>query len=203
MKDSKNKFIYPIFFTLVVTAVTIFLLAGINYLTTDAIAMNEETTLRSTILYVFNIDYPAGDADKIEEIFNELIKSKQVGGKTIYYLEEGDEIVVYAFPVNGVALWGSVKAYVAISADYREIIGIDFVSHSETPGLGGRISENWFKEQFRGLKLDDSKDGEYIIYRPAPGGNVDSISGATLTSKAIRDLLNSGIHEFITEQRGE
>jgi len=203
MKDSKSRFLYPILFTLVITAVTIFLLAGINYLTTDAIAMNEETTLRSTILYVFNIDYPAGDADKIEEIFNELIKSKQVGGKTIYYLEEGDEIVGYAFPVNGVALWGSVKAYVAISADYREIIGIDFVSHSETPGLGGRISENWFKEQFRGLKLDDSKDGEYIIYRPAPGGNVDSISGATLTSKAIRDLLNSGIHEFITEQRGE
>ncbi len=203
MKDSKNKFLYPIFFTLIVTAVTIFLLAGINHLTTDAIAMNEETALRSTILYVFNIDYPAGDADKIAEIFNEHIKSKQVGDKTIYYLEEGNEILGYAFPVDGVALWGSVKAYVAITADYSEILGIDFVSHSETPGLGGRISEDWFKEQFRGLKLDDSQKGEYIIYRPAPGGNVDSISGATLTSKAIRDLLNNGIYEFITEQRGE
>jgi len=203
MKDSKNKFLYPIFFTLIVTAVTIFLLAGINHLTTDAIAMNEETALRSTILYVFNIDYPAGDADKIAEIFNEHIKSKQVGDKTIYYLEEGNEILGYAFPVDGVALWGSVKAYVAITADYSEILGIDFVSHSETPGLGGRISEEWFKEQFRGLKLDDSQTGEYIIYRPAPGGNVDSISGATLTSKAIKDLLNNGIYEFITEQRGE
>lgn len=203
MKASKSNFLYPIMFTLIVTAVTIFLLAGINYLTADAIALNEETALRSTILYVFNIDFPTGDAEKIEEIFNEHVKAKQVGEKTIYYIEEGDEIVAYAFPVDGVALWGSVKAYVAITADYSEILGMDFVSHSETPGLGGRISEDWFKEQFRGLKLEDREGGEYIIYRPAPGGNVDSISGATLTSKAIKDLLNNGIHEFITEQRGE
>jgi len=202
MKDFKRKYILPILFTIIVTAVTTFLLAGINYLTTDAIALNEETTLRSTILYVFNIDYPSGDAKKIEEIFTQHVKSKEVGDKTIYYIEDRNEISAYAFPVDGVALWGSAHAYVAISSDYNEILGIDFVSQSETPGLGGRISEAWFKEQFRGLKLGDIQDGEYIVYRPAPGGNVDGISGATLTSNAIRDLLNKGIYEFISEQRG-
>ena len=168
MKASKSNFLYPIMFTLIVTAVTIFLLAGINYLTADAIALNEETTLRSTILYVFNIDFPTGDAEKIEEIFNEHVKAKQVGEKTIYYIEEGDEIVAYAFPVDGVALWGSVKAYVAITADYSEILGMDFVSHSETPGLGGRISEDWFKEQFRGLKLEDREEGRIYNLQASP-----------------------------------
>lgn len=153
-------------------------------------------------MYVFNIDYP-NDAEKIEEIFNQRIKFKQVGEETIYYIEEGDQIAAYAFPIDGVALWGSVHGYVAITSDFSQIIGIDFVSHSETPGLGGRISEDWFKEQFRGLKLENLAEGEYIRYRPAPGGNVDGISGATLTSNAIRDLLNTSIHEFITEQRGQ
>ncbi len=203
MKNLKtNNFLYPILFTLIVTAVTTFLLAGINHLTSDAIALNEQTALRSTILYVFNIDYP-NDAEKIEEIFNQRIKFKQVGEETIYYIEEGDQIAAYAFPIDGVALWGSVHGYVAITSDFSQIIGIDFVSHSETPGLGGRISEDWFKEQFRGLKLENLAEGEYIRYRPAPGGNVDGISGATLTSNAIRDLLNTSIHEFITEQRGQ
>jgi len=201
MKDSKKNFLYPILFTLIVAAVTTCLLASINHLTSDAIALNEQTVLRKTILYVFNIDYP-DDPEKIEEIFNQRVKTKQVGDETIYYIEEGDKITAYAFPIDGVALWGSVHGYVAISSDYSEILGIDFLSHSETPGLGGRISEDWFKEQFRGLKLDDSTE-EYIIYRPAPGGNVDAISGATQTSNAIRDLLNNSIHEFITEQRGQ
>ncbi len=83
---------------------------------------------------------------------------------------------------------GTVEGYAAISADNSELLGIDFVSHSETPGLGGRISEEPFKEQFRNLDLTNAKGGEYIVYRPAPDGNVDSIAGATLTSKSVSNF---------------
>ncbi len=84
-------------------------------------------------------------------------------------------------------------------------MGIDFVSHSETPGLGGRISEEPFKEQFRNLDLSSRNEGgEYITYRPAPDGNVDSIAGgATLTSKSVSNFLNENIKDFIKFREGE
>jgi len=74
---------------------------------------------------------------------------------------------------------------------------VDFVSHSETPGLGGRISETWYKEQFRDLEFSPDET-VYVIYTPSPGGNVDAISGATGTSEAVRTILNESMDEFIS-----
>lgn len=203
MKNRKDRFYYPVLIMIIITAVFTFLLAGLNEITQDAIALNEETDLRRKILYVFNIDIPSEDPQDIERIFNEHVKSEEIGGETIYYIEDGEEVVAYAFPVEGVALWGSLKAYVAINAEYTELLGIEFISHSETPGLGGRISEEWFKEQFRGLDITQGQEGEYIIYRPNIGGNVDAVTGATLTSNSVKEILNEGIYEFIRVGRGD
>jgi len=199
-----KSFSFPIIFLLVViTAVFTLILAYLNYTTVDVIAYNEETDLRKTLLYVFDIDIPSEEPEEIEKVFNEYVGEEEVGDDTIYYVKENDEITGYAFPVDGTALWGTVQGYAAISGDYKQLLGIDFVSHSETPGLGGRISEEWFKEQFRGLDLEDVQDGQYIVYRPAPGGNVDAIAGATQTSNSVSKLLNEDIYEFINRRKGE
>lgn len=203
MKKVTEKFYFPIVFMVVITAIFTFLLAGLNEITQDAIALNEETDLRRKILYTFNIDVSSEEPEEIERVFNEHVKSEQVGEDTIYYIEEGGEVIAYAFPVEGVALWGRLHGYIGVSADYSQLLGVEFISHSETPGLGGRIDEDWFKEQFRGLDLTKGIEGEYIIYRPAIGGNVDAVAGATQTSKSVRDILNKGIFEFISSGRGD
>lgn len=199
----KKSFSFPIIFMVVITAVFTFLLAFLNYKTTDAIAYNQETDLRRTILYVFDIDISSDDPKVIEEEFEKYVDKEEVDGQTIYTLKEGETIAAYAFPVGGTALWGTVEGYAAVSGDYTELLGIDFVSHSETPGLGGRISEEWFKEQFRGLDLTKAGDGQYIVYKPAPDGNVDSIAGATQTSKSISKFINEDIFNFIMTRKGE
>lgn len=203
MKNIKDRFYYPVLVMIIITALFTFLLAWLNEITKDAIVLNEETDLRRKILYVFNIDVPSEEPEDIEKIFNEYVKSEKIGNEIIYYIKENDEVVAYAFPVEGVALWGTLKAYVSISSDYNELLGIEFIYHSETPGLGGRISEEWFKEQFIGLDLTQGENGGYVIYRPAIGGNVDAIAGATQTSNAVRDILNKGIHDFVSEGRGD
>lgn len=197
----KKSFIFPILFMILITAFFTAILAFLNYSTADVIAFNQETELRKTILYVFNIEIPFNEPEKIGEVFNEYIREEVINGKKVFVAEDEDNIIGYAFPISGTGLWGTVEGYAAVSKDYDELLGIDFVSHSETPGLGGRISEEWFKEQFRGLQLNDDS-GNYIIYKPAPGGNVDAIAGATLTSKSVSKFINENIHEFIKENKG-
>lgn len=201
---------FPIVFMAVLTAVFTFILSFLNYSTADQIEFNEQTDRRIKILYVFDIDMPSEDPDEIEKIFNEEIEELKEDGKTVmiegnevYVQKENDEVTAYAFPVRGAGLWGSILAYVGVTDDYSEIVGLDFISQNETPGLGGRIDELEFKEQFRGIELSGEDSRDYIIYNPAPGGNVDAISGATLTSKSVSNILNKDIKEFIKSRGGE
>lgn len=198
----KKTFAYPIVFMAIVTIVFTSILGFLNYSTAEKIESNEETELRKKILYVLDIETKSGDSEEIKKIFDDEIEETKVDDDIIYTVRTNNEAVAYAFPVRGAGLWGSILGYVGITADYSEIIGIDFISHSETPGLGGRIEEEPYKEQFRGLELND--DGtEYIIYKPASGGNVDAISGATLTSQSVSNFLNVDIEKFIKTWEGE
>lgn len=199
----KKSFSFPIIFMVIITAIYTFVLAFLNYSTAEKVELNLQTDLRQKILYVFDIPVEDNSPEGIEKQFKEQIIEETVDGEKIYSVKENNQVVGYAFPARGAGLWGSIEAYVGISADYSEIIGLEFISHDETPGLGGRISEPEFKEQFRGLKLEDVTGGNYIVYKPAPGGNADAIAGATLTSKSVSNFLNEDIMTFINERKGE
>lgn len=199
----KKSFVFPIVFMAVLTAVFTFILSFLNYSTADKIEFNANNELREKILYVFDIDAPLEDPEGVARIFNERIEeTENEDGDMVYTAEEDGETIGYAIPIRGAGLWGSILGYVGLTEDYSEIIGLDFISHSETPGLGGRIEEEQYKGQFRGLELDDD-GGNYVIYKPASGGNVDAISGATLTSQAVRNILNDDIRDFIENKEVE
>ncbi len=199
----KKSFSYPILFMAVITAIFTFVLAFLNYSTADKIAFLQDTELKRKILYVFDIPIPSENPEDIAKVFDENVEEEIVDGERIFFVKEDDEVKGYAVPVGGPGLWGGIEGYVGISADFTHILGLDFTEHSETPGLGGRISEDEYKEQFRDLDLSQGQDGNYIIYRPAPGGNIDAITGATLTSKSVSNFLNEDIYRFIMERKGE
>lgn len=199
----KKSFAYPIIFMALLTAVFTFVLAFLDQSTAEKVALLQETELRKKILYVFDIDVPTDVPEEIEVLFNDHIKEEKNDDQVIFEAIENGEIKGYAFPVQGPGLWGIIDGYVGVSADYSELLGIEFISHSETPGLGGRIGEDAYKEQFRGIDISNVKTGDYVIYRPASGGNVDAIAGATLTSQSVSKLLNADIESFIKERRGE
>lgn len=184
----KKPLIYPIFFMVIVTAVFIVVLATFNYITIDTIKFNNENELRHKILYVFNIIPDNEDPKIIEETFNKRVIEKKFGDITGYALINGSEEVAYAVPVNGPGLWGSITGYIGLNKDYTEIIGIEFVTQSETPGLGGRISEEDYKKQFRNLVIKETGGEDYI--------NIDAISGATQTSTAVMKFINDDLREF-------
>ena len=194
----KNSFIYPIIFMMAVTAVFISVLAGLNFVTADTISFNQESQLQQKILYIFDI-LPEGGMEKdIERIFNENVIEKEWGVLKGYALTQRGQETAYAVPINGAGLWGSIIGYVWLNTNYTEIIGIEFVTQSETPGLGGRISEDSYKEQFRGIDIS-GKTENFIISSPEPGSNVDAIAGATQTSNAVVKLINDDIKIFLRE----
>lgn len=199
----KKSFVYPIIFMSAITAVFTFVLAYLNYSTADKIEFLQDTELRKKILYVFDIPVTSNAPEDIQSVFNEYVQEDNSYDPPVFYTTENGEITGYAIPAEGAGLWGSIDAYIGISSDYTKILGLEFIQQSETPGLGGRISELDFLEQFRGLDISSTVGEDYIIYNPAAGGNVDAIAGATLTSKSVSTLLNIDIHNFINERRGD
>lgn len=198
----KKSFAYPIIFMALLTAIFTLILSYLNYSTADKIALLQGADLQKKILYVFDIDLSSDEAEDIKKVFDEKIESEEIDDEIIYTFKEDGEVKGYAFPATGPGLWGTINAYVGITSDYSEILGLEFITQDETPGLGGRITEEWFKDQFRGINLTDTVDNDYVIYKPASGGNVDAIAGATLTSKSVSNLVNKDMYNFIKERKG-
>lgn len=138
---------------------------------------------------------------KSKLILNLWSKKKTIRDISYYSASKDGELIGYAFPFQGSA-FGHNLGYVAVSPDFSQIIGVDFIKHSETPGLGGRISENWYRDQFRGIDISESVD-EVIVYRPSDGGNADAITGATLTSLAVKNMINDELQNLLKEVKGE
>lgn len=174
------------------TAVMMTILAYVNEMTRDRIQALEALKVQKSILYVLQMDVDLNDSAAVTKVYNETITETDLGGSTAYVAKSGGKTIGAAFQMNGTALWGSVVGYVGLSPDGKQILGVDFLSHSETPGLGGRIDEAWFKDQFKGLPVDENQPST-AIYRPEIGGNVDTITGATLTSNDVLEMINAAV----------
>lgn len=119
---------------------------------------------------------------------------------------DGHDLVGYGFGVSGVGFWARIDGLVAAEPDLGRIKGIYFLTHSETPGLGGMITSEKFKRGFVGRDISPPPEGEKYIYidRDRPSGpgeaqfgrHVDAITGATGTSTAVEDFLNDDIAAF-------
>lgn len=196
---NKKSMAYPIVFMVIVTAIAVLILAFLNQSTKAKVEHNEQLELQRKILYVFDLYDEDMSDDEVSSVFEENIdESKDDKDKTVYILKEGGEDKAYAVPFDGPGLWGSITGYIGVDSDVDTVTGIEFITQDETPGLGGRISEPPYKEQFRGVDISDADD-KYIISRPAPGGNIDAIAGATQTSTFVENMINDDLDYFIEE----
>jgi len=197
----KKSYVYSVIFMIGITAFFTFILSLLNETTLETIKLHEDNKVRKSILYVFDIKIENNNAKNIKDTFDKYITKKEVKDKEIFIAKREGNIIGYAFMMEGNALWGSVKGYMAVSKDLNEILGVDFVSHSETPGLGGRIDEPWFKDQFRNINIDKGEK-DSIVFRPSEKGNVDGITGATLTSVSVKNMINEDLYNFISQVEG-
>lgn len=198
----KKRILYPVIFMILVTAFFTFMLAFINELTYETIEEQRALEFQTSILYALDVPIETMTEKEIISFYKEHVKEKSLNDRDYYVYHENDSVQGYAFQFVGDGLWGTITGHIAFNPGFNELLGVNFTEHSETPGLGGRIDEKAFKEQFRDISIKDTE--EIIEYGTASGGNVDAISGATSTSQAVKNILNSKIPEIIelTQKEG-
>ena len=115
----------------------------------------------------------------------------------IYLYKENNNIKAVILPVRGLGLWGTLYGYLAIEPDLNTIIGLEYFSHKETPGLGAEVDNPRWKSKWRGKKIRSSS-GEFKIKvikglvnpaSPEKKHQVDGLSGATITSRGVSNML--------------
>ncbi|GIZ08513.1 NADH:ubiquinone reductase (Na(+)-transporting) subunit C [Flavobacterium sp. UMI-01] len=109
----------------------------------------------------------------------------------------------YIIPIRGKGLWGPIWGYIALESDKNTVYGVSFGHKSETPGLGAEIETVSFQEQFKGKKIRNDS-GEFISVSVIKGGagvtnhhGVDAISGATITSIGVSDMIRNTLQNYI------
>lgn len=117
---------------------------------------------------------------------------------TVYLVrDEAGAIDRIILPVRGYGLWSTLWGFVALEGDANTVIGLSFYEHAETPGLGGEVDNPAWKALWTGKKTFDA-DGQVQLElvkggvdnsNPTNSGKVDALSGATLTSRGVTNLL--------------
>lgn len=203
MKDAVKSIAYMFVITLCFTV----LVSAVKMANDKRIERNQEIKLQGIILRVLDIEITPDTSDeKLQEIYNQRVKALKVNDGPVYigYKDDGKTVQGYAFPVGGAGFWGPIYGMVGVGPQASKILGIAFYKHGETPGLGGRISEKWFQEQFKGLKLHPVEGDKKIFYLNPPGtrqgpGELDAITGASNTSKSVEKFLNADLDRFLKE----
>jgi electron transport complex protein RnfG len=142
----------------------------------------------------YNLTIPTIEANAAAE--QEAAILETLPGATKYETIEGGEFPVYkglddnenvvgiAYAYEGGGFQGMIKVMIGIDPGQQKVTGIKILSHAETPGLGARIGEPAFQGQFAGKPLSDG----FVANK-----DVDAITGATISSKAVIGIVKESI----------
>ena len=167
-----------------ITAISACVLAVVNNITAPIIEKNtiekQEIAMKSVISNAVRFE----NADMSALALVEL----QCAVTGIYNaVDSQDNTIGYAVMVSTGGYGGEILLTVGIDNDLK-VTGVDVISHSETPGLGENCTKPQFKEQFIGKEI-----GVEVVKNGAGGNQVDAISSATITSKAVTNGVNTAI----------
>ena len=231
--DTKNP-LYVVCFAALVSAVFTGAISVLQVATAGRVRLNEQLREKRALVRLFAL----GDVGELSDRrIVELVARRVDGrmrlrdprtGETFVvlraYKTEGepdgprsdDDLQAVAIPISGAGFWARIDGLLALSPDYKTILGVAILSQSETPGLGGRITEEGFGARFDpsaraaagrpALRATPQKKSEQFIYigggRASSAGDVryardvDAITGATQTSIRFQEIINRSLARF-------
>jgi Na+-transporting NADH:ubiquinone oxidoreductase subunit C len=134
----------------------------------------------------------------------ELAKPPEERSLPVFVNEDEKGRKIYILPLLGKGLWGPIWGYISLEDDMSTIYGAIFASAKETPGLGAEINTDWFQAQYLGKKIfdDTGKFTSVMVVKggadPADPHAVDAISGGTITSKALQEMMKVCLGNYVS-----
>ena len=198
--------LYTILYATVLGIVCALLLTGMDLFTETYREDNEEAEEKRNILGVLGVPFEIRASSKeLLGVFESNVRIEKPADLTWYVYaggEAGDCEPAVAVPFAGQGLWGPIKGFMSLKPDRKTIRGVTFYEQEETPGLGGEIASDWFRNQFKGKSIEDEGGKPGIrIRRSGTGPNeVDAITGATMTCEKVEAMLNAVIARIVEER---
>ena len=114
----------------------------------------------------------------------------------VYIVEDEGGLDKVILPIKGYGLWSTLYGFLALEEDLNTVAGLGFYEHGETPGLGGEVDNpSWKAKWVDKYVYSDGKVALSVIKGssdPASSKHnyqIDGLSGATLTSKGVDNLI--------------
>lgn len=199
MKTNSNS--YTIIYSAIIVVVVAFLLAFVYQALKPRQEANVALDQKKQVLYSLNIR--GLDNATAEDTYNKVVKEeKEVDGQKMYICNVGGK-TKYVFTMTGMGLWGGISGLVSVNDDKSTVYGAYFNHESETAGLGAEIKDNQkWQELFQGKKLFKGNNRSSIALSVQkkvtdPQTQVDAVTGATLTSNGVAEMLHDGLGKFL------
>lgn len=197
-----NSNVYTIVYATVIVVIVAVLLALVSQVLSPRQQANALLDQQKQILVALNQNYSKADpAQMYLALVNDTVYVGE--NKLPVYVANIDGATKYVFKLHGNGLWGGIGGYLALDADKNTIFGINFNHESETPGLGAEIVAAYFRNQFNGKHIRNAEGTICSVAvlktgKTAENGQeqVDAISGATITSTGVSDMLVNNLAEY-------
>jgi Na+-transporting NADH:ubiquinone oxidoreductase subunit C len=200
MKNS----IYVLFFAMACGLISASILTGVGLYTAPYASANAKAEEVRNVMQVLGVSTQGLESAQLLKEFDKEVKQETIDGLQLDVYSSPKLGKVTAIHFAGPGLWGPIEGYIALDPDMKTIHGISFYKQEETPGLGAEIGAQWFQQQFVGKSIigPDGKPGIVIAKKGGPPADnkVDAISGATLTSGKVQDMLNQVIEKIVNAQ---
>ncbi|MFW6181256.1 MAG: RnfABCDGE type electron transport complex subunit G [Spirochaetota bacterium] len=129
-------------------------------------------------------------------------EERQAAEVTFYRCTDGSGTLVgYALPAQGNGYQGVIRLMIGLTPGLERITGLEVLEQVETPGLGGRISEMQFKEQFAGVETEP--EVAYVKNQePDDPNEIQAVTGATISSRSVVTIINRAVERFEQVKEG-
>lgn len=172
-------------------------LAGVHLKLSPVIEANK---VNETLAQVPELVLGKQLADKMAAENQELLITPktitvQNGGRKIFFkvyeARYQNELRGYVVKTGGQGYADRIELLLGLNADLDAITGLFILEQKETPGLGNKIIESRWRNQFLGQKVSPAlrvtKSGA------AGSGEIDAVTGATISSRAVAGIVNNAI----------
>lgn len=204
-KLNTNNNAYIIIYSIVLVVIVAFCLAFVYTALKDKQDANVALDVKKQVLASLDVREFADDADA-EAKYAEIVQATDTVDaetKSIIYTCKLNGEQKYILSVKGMGLWGPIWGYVALNADKETVFGAYFNHEGETAGLGGEIKDSkaW-QDLFKGKKA--VVDGNIVlgvkkatdIKADEKDYIVDAVTGATLTSNGVDEMLKQSLAKY-------